>query len=416
MAESIFSLVPEAKVVSVLSNLQEYTGLAIQLIDSNGSMIMSFGQTTAYCTILKKTVFSRNECFRLHMKAGQTAQSLGEAYIFDCPANLNHIAFPLINNGELLGSVIIGPFLMDQPDSTLVSGLAEKHNLPITLCLELYDELAKLQVLSPAKVNQLKTLIDHVLTPLLPGERALLLEKQHKMSQQARLNETIQVFKEQKFDRSLVVLYNKERDLLDKVRTGTIPEVKALLNDLIGFVLFSEGGNLEAVRVHSIELTSLLSRVAIEGGANTDSIFYLSSQFITRLYHQQTLEDLCLMMQEVLESFVNAMFSNTDKGNPYIRKALRYMQDNYSIHLELSQVADYVGLSPSYFSSLFKQIVGISFREQLCRIRVEESKRLLLQKKYALADIALAMGFPDQSYYSKVFKRIVGVTPGKYRP
>lgn len=415
MAISIFSLVPESRVSAVLSNLQEFTGLAIQLIDSNGSMIMSFGQTTSYCTILKKTVFTKTECFRLHMNAGKTAQSLGEAYIFDCPANLNHIAFPLINNGELLGSVIIGPFLMDQPDSTLVSGLAENHQLPVTLSLELYDELSNLIVLSPSKVNQLKILIDHVLTPLLPGERALLLENQQKMMQQARLNETIQIFKEQKSDHSLAAFYKKEQDLLEKVRTGTITEVKALLNDLIGFVLFNEGGQIESVRVHSIELTSLLSRVAIEGGANTDSIFYLSSQFITRLYHQQTLEDLCLLMQEVLESFIDSMFSGTDKGNPYIRKALRYMQDNYSTHLELSQVAGYVGLSPSYFSSLFKQIVGVSFREKLCRIRVEESKRLLLQKKYSLADIALAMGFPDQSYYSKVFKRIVGVPPGKYR-
>lgn len=112
---------------------------------------------------------------------------------------------------------------------------------------------------------------------------------------------------------------------------------------------------------------------------------------------------------------MNAMFNETDKGNLYIRKALRFMQDNYSTHLELNQVADFVGLSSSYFSSLFNQVVGVSFREQLCRIRVEESKRLLLQKDYSLVDIALAMGFPDQSYYSKVFKRIVGVTPGKYR-
>ena len=359
MANSIFSLVPERKVTAVLSNLQEFTGLAIQLIDSNGSMIMSFGQTTNYCTILKKTVFTKT--------------------------------------------------------STLVSELAEKHRLPITLSLELYDELSNLVILSPSKVNQLKILIDHILTPLLPGERALLLEKQQKMSQQAKLNETIQVFKEQKSEPSLAAFYKKERDLLEKVRTGTVAEVKALLNDLIGFVLFHEGGQIESVRVHSIELTSLLSRVAIEGGANTDSIFYLSSQFITRLYHQQTLEDLCLLMQEVLESFVESMFSSSDKGNPYIRKALRYMQDNYSSHLELAQVADYVGLSPSYFSTLFKQIVGVSFREKLCQIRVEESKRLLLQKKYSLVDIALAMGFPDQSYYSKVFKRIVGVPPGKYR-
>lgn len=415
MAVSIFSFVPQERVTEVLGNLQEFTGLAIQLIDSRGKLIMSFGQSTSYCAILKKQVFDKGECFQLHMKAGKTAQVLGEAYIFACQANLNHIAFPLINSGELLGSVIIGPFLMDTPDSTLVSGLADQYGLSSTLSLELYDELGGLIVLSPTKVNQLKKLIDHILSPLLPGERALLLENQQKMSQQARLNETIQVFKEQESDQSLAAFYKKEQVLLAKVRSGTIAEVKALLNDLIGYVLFNEGGQLESVRVHSIELTTLLSRVAIEGGAQTDNIFYLSSQFIMKLYQQESLEDVCLLMQEVLESFMNAMFSDTDKGNPYIRQALRYMQDNYSQHLEMQQVAEYVGLSPSYFSALFHQVVGVGFREQLCRIRIEESKRLLLQKNYSLVDIALAMGFPDQSYYCKVFKRIVGVTPGKFR-
>ena len=120
-------------------------------------------------------------------------------------------------------------------------------------------------------------------------------------------------------------------------------------------------------------------------------------------------------MQEVLDSFMNAMFHDKDKGNPYIRNALRFMAENYSAHLELNQVAEYVGLSPSYFSTLFREVVGVTFREHLSRIRVEESKYLLLSRKYSLADIAVSMGFPDQSYYCKVFKRVVGVTPGKYR-
>lgn len=415
MPVSIFSLVPEARISAVLSNLQEFTDLAIQLIDASGEMIMSFGQPTSYCSILNNKVFSRDKCFGLHMKAGKTAQRLGEAYIFSCQANLNHIAFPLINCDELLGSVIIGPFLIGQPDSTIVSDLADRYRLSVGLSLDLYDELQDLVILSPAKVNQLKILIDHLLSPLLPGERALLLENQQKMSQQARLNETIQVFKEQKPNDAVLSFYKKERELLEKVRNGTIQEVKALLNDLIGYVLFNEGGQLEPIRVHSIELTALLSRVALDGGAQPDNIFYLSSQFIHKLYQQKTLEDLCLLLQEVLESFMNAMFNETDKGNLYIRQALRFMQDNYSEHLELAQVADYVGLSPSYFSALFKQVVGVSFRERLCWIRVEESKRLLLHKEYSLLDIALAMGFPDQSYYCKVFKKIVGVTPGKYR-
>ena len=415
MAISIFSLVPEERISDVLCNLHDFTGLTVQLIDSDGSNIMTFGHFSNYCSVLKKKVFDETECFKVRAKAGQTAFHLGEAYIFSCHANMSLIAFPLINQGDLLGSVLIGPFLMDRPDSTIITELADRYTLSASLCLDLYDELDGLIAYPPAKVNHLKKLVDHLLSPLLPGERALLLERQQKMSQQSRINETIQIYKEQEVNHSLSYFYKKEKDLLAKVRSGTMQEVKALLNELIGFVLFSEGSQLESIRVRSIELTTLLSRVAIEGGAKTDSIYNLNSQFLTRLYKEQDIEDLCMLMQEVLESFMSAMFSETDKGNPYIRKALRFMMDNYSEHLELNQVAEYVELSPSYFSSLFHQVVGVSFREHLCQIRVEESKRLLLSKQYSLADIAISMGFPDQSYYCKVFKRIVGVTPGKYR-
>ena len=415
MANSIFSLVAEHRVRDVLQNLQEFTGLAIQLIDSSGTLLLSFGQSTSYCAILKKNTFDKKECFMLHMKAGQRAQALGEAYIFCCHANLNHIAFPLINHDELLGSVIIGPFLMDSPDSTLVSDLAERYHLSPALCLDLYDELGSLTVYPPAKVNQLKKLVDHLLSPLMPGERALLMQNQEKMSKQAKINETIQVYKEQHLDQTLSFFYTKEKELLGKVRTGSVLEVKALLNELIGHVMFSEGGQLDAVRIRSIELTTLLSRVAIDGGAAADSMYQLNSRFLLKLYQEQDMEDLCMLMQEVLECFMSAMFEKTDKGNPYIRRALRFMADNYYEHLELSDVADHVQLSPSYFSALFRQVVGVPFREHLNRIRVEESKRLLLANTYSLADIAISVGFPDQSYYNKVFKRIVGITPGKYQ-
>ena len=415
MGSGVFSLVPEERMKEILSNLQAFTGLAIQLIDSDGQLLMSFGHTTNYCAILKKHVFNRDECFTLHKKSGIYAQELGEAYIFSCHANLNHIAFPLILDRKLLGSVIIGPFLMDHPDSTLISDLAERQNLSPGMVLELYDELKDIAILPPAKVNQLKKITEQLLAPLLPGERALLLQNQQKMLQQARINETIQVYKEENYTDSLVFFYNKEKELLEKTRIGNIQDVKSILNEIIGHVLFSEGGRVDAVRIRAIELTTLLSRVAIEGGANPDSVFHLNSQFLFRLYEEQELEELCLQLQEVLESFVSCMFQGKDKGNPYIRNALQYMSNNYNQHIDLKVVADHVGLSPSYFSTLFRKTVGISFREHLNWIRVEESKSLLLGKKYTLAEIALSMGFPDQSYYCKVFKKYVGVTPGQYQ-
>lgn len=415
MSGAIYSLIPKERLTDILSTLQAYTGISIQLIDDAGILLASFGTVTSYCALLKKQVFERTECFELHRKAGQRAQKIGEAYIFSCHANLNHIAFPLINRDQLLGSVIIGPFLMDKPDSTLVSDLAEKHRLTPTLSLELYDELLGVKVISPARVQQLKKLVDHLLSPLMSSERSLLMKSQEKAYQQAQINETIQTYKGQKATPSFLYFNQKEKELLAKVRTGNVKEVKALLNEIIGYTLFSEGGKIESVRIRAVELTTLLSRVAVDGGARADSIYELNNQFLVQLYKDQEIEELCLHLQDVLEGFMGAMFYEKDKGNPYIRKALRYIADHYSEHLTLERVAEEVQLSPSYFSTLFRQIVGTSFREYLCKIRVEESKRLLLSTDYSLADIAISMGFPDQSYFCKVFKQLVGITPGKFR-
>ena len=72
-------------------------------------------------------------------------------------------------------------------------------------------------------------------------------------------------------------------------------------------------------------------------------------------------------------------------------------------------------MSPHYFSTLFKATVGVGFREQLNRVRVEESKRLLLASRASLNEVALAVGFCDQSHYCKVFRRLTGLSPGQYR-
>ena len=166
---------------------------------------------------------------------------------------------------------------------------------------------------------------------------------------------------------------------------------------------------------HAQALLSLFVTAAVDGGASGDLVYKLSRQYLARLYRSKTVEEICFFLQEALENLMAEMLTGTDNGNPYIRAALSYMTKNYSKPLTLESVAAEVSLSPNYFSSLFRRTVGVTFREQLNRIRVEESKRLLLSTDYSLIDIAIAMGFNDQGYYCKVFKRVTGLTPGSYR-
>lgn len=415
MGAGIFSLISEKRLAGVLENLQSFTEIPIRLVDAGGVVLRQYGGEAGYCRRMKEKGFSQSQCQTQQMKAGQRAKVLGGAYVFSCHANLTNIIYPLVHQDTLLGSVLLGPFLMDHPESTLVSNLAEKYGFTPGLSLELYDELNCLQVIPPAKVRQLEKLVEDLLSPLLTTERAYLLHKQEKLYQQSRLNETIQLYKEQGSSPSSDFFYEKESQLLTTVRTGDIARSKALLNELIGHVLFFEGGRLDAVRIRAVELTTLLSRIAMDSGARADSVYALNSKFLHMLLQEQNLDELCLLLQDVVESFMDAAFTQKDSGNIYIRQALRFMADNYAQKLTLSVVARHVGLSPNHFSTLFHKVVGIPFQEHLSRIRVEESKRLLLKSQYSLNDIAVSMGFTDQSHYCKVFKRITGISPGQYR-
>ena len=62
MAGGVYSLIPAQRLQEVLENLHQFTGISIQLIDHDGTLLLSFGEPTGYCSILKKNVLSKNEC------------------------------------------------------------------------------------------------------------------------------------------------------------------------------------------------------------------------------------------------------------------------------------------------------------------------------------------------------------------
>ena len=107
--------------------------------------------------------------------------------------------------------------------------------------------------------------------------------------------------------------------------------------------------------------------------------------------------------------------ANSAKHSYAISKAISYIRQNYAGKITLEQTAKMVYLSRSYFSKLFAEETGTTFSNFVIQTRIEKSKQLLLNSGIALADVACMVGFVDQSYYTKCFRRLVGVSPGKYR-
>ena len=416
MKTYLYTVVDEHKLKEMLETFYKCMEIPIQVLNEEGEVLQAFGDTTTFCSLFKAHLPHMDSCEKIHANASKKAMELGETYIFSCHANLNHIVFPLINQNSLFGSILVGPFLMDNPDSLLITDIAKRYPIPTEELLEMYDESNQLVVITPSKVTSLSRLLYFLFSGLIADSKEQLLFNQGKLYQQSRINESIQMYKTSGAVRNDNYPYEKEKKLITKVKTGNAQEAKALLNELLGYVFFAEGNNLEIVKSRSLELSSLLSRAAIEGGATSDSILKINNQFLKALQSVTTLDDLCYKLQEIIDVFTESMFERVpSKNNEVIKKAIRYISRNFAYTLSLDDVANEVHLNPAYFSTMFKQSTGSTFKEYLNMVRIEESKRLLSNTDYSVIDIAVATGFEDQSYFSKVFKKYTGLTPKQYR-
>ena len=98
-----------------------------------------------------------------------------------------------------------------------------------------------------------------------------------------------------------------------------------------------------------------------------------------------------------------------------IDAAMKYIDDNYMKDISLSDVAEVIHLNPFYFSRHFKEEVGINFSDYLTKVRIREAKRLLLETDMNVTEIALAVGYRDSNYFSRVFRRAEEVPPRVFR-
>lgn len=129
----------------------------------------------------------------------------------------------------------------------------------------------------------------------------------------------------------------------------------------------------------------------------------------------------CTGYQNMLDQFISHIGDlkrHSSEQTSYSREivqALHYLQSNYQNQILLNNVSDLVGLSPNYFSSIFKKELGTSFSDYLNRYRIEKSMELLLNTSLKTYEIAYQCGFSDEGYYAKTFKKYTGKTPNEHK-
>lgn len=121
---------------------------------------------------------------------------------------------------------------------------------------------------------------------------------------------------------------------------------------------------------------------------------------------------------EKLEAVAEPSLKKRDQvssGNAIVEQAVDYIREHLPEDLNLSMAAEYVGVSNAYLSTLFTQNLGCSFVDYLNRTRIEYACSYMHDSRMKIYEIAFKVGFRDEKYFSKVFKKVTGQSPTEYR-
>jgi len=128
---------------------------------------------------------------------------------------------------------------------------------------------------------------------------------------------------------------------------------------------------------------------------------------------------LCALAVHLQRGYAVTPPSDVKPGNGLPRarlsRVIEYVEANLDREIPLATLAETAGMSTHYFSELFKQSVHVSPHQYVLRRRIERARRLLGDPRVTVLEAAVRSGFSDQSHFTKIFRRIVGVTPTGYR-
>ena len=327
-------------------------------------------------------------------------------YTFHCPQEMVLICTSIASEkGDLVGGLVLGPVCLDNKEDLLASANNKKY----------INALINVPEFPPQKIQAMSELLAGIsgnLSDLSHGKAGRYFYRQDSLLN-AMYVERMKASETSDYYTYPIAI---ERKLRTAVRSRDKEGSQVLLNQILAHIYTSNNNNLEKIKPRITELIVVLSRAAVDAGADINEIFLINENFTENINEFSNLEDLSIWVTNMLQRFISFTFEfDKVKHADAVYKVIEYIKANFQRRMSLEEIAASTYLSKTYLSSLFKKETGYSISEYINIVRIERSKSLLLEENISIIDIANLCGFEDQSYFTKVFKHIVGITPKKYR-
>ena len=193
-------------------------------------------------------------------------------------------------------------------------------------------------------------------------------------------------------------------------------EIKTFTDDFLSYVYQAKPSPVIIRTAVSAILLETIRTLRTAGGKPED-LFLSVSDTITAVLNESNPALMARKLREILLS-ASVYISRLEKLRPnsVVQKARKYIEENYwNPDLRLDDVAGYVYINASYFSSVFSKEMGISFGDYLTKVRIEKAMDLLKNTHMKIYEIADLVGYQNPSWFNVAFKRYTGQKPGDFR-
>ena len=395
------------KIVSVYSRT---TGTEVLVYDRSLTVLPIGGDSIeSKICIHCPVALSHNErepCRKMHENAIRESSRSDGICIYTCELGLFFWTSPLFNEGRYNGSLRGSGFFKHDawPEKLSVYG-------------DFYKRLLKVKHGYIEKIKSLAEMLLLCAIFLSSGSKDYHELLRRRDEQQTAINSRLAVLKAaHRSGETPEYPIKQEQQLLAALSLGDMESAVSCLNDLLAALLFLNQDNFKYLQLRALELTTLLSRTDKNSGLGENNIPSANCPFVKLIKKAATFEELA----DTLHSLVKHIAGNITpfRGLPHavaMRKAEKFIQENFTRKILLPEIASVAGFSAPYFSMLFRKEMGENFSVYLNRLRVEKAKHLLLETDFPLNKIADACCFGDQGWFSKLFKSFTGMKPGNYR-
>ena len=210
--------------------------------------------------------------------------------------------------------------------------------------------------------------------------------------------------------------YNYENEIIKAVSKGQAHKAKLLMSVTAPNFERRSPDLLRDLKNYSIIMNTLLRKAAESGGVHPVHLDSVSSDFALKIERLNSSNEAGDLMVDMFMTYCRLVKKYSIRQySPPVQKALTYIESDLSADLSLSTLAAMQNISASYLSNIFKKETDKTVTEYVNGKRMDYAAHLLATTKQQIQSIAQICGIVDVQYFSKLFKKVKGMTPKEYR-